>query len=217
MDVKTLDCDFLVFSGYKLFSSHGSFLYGKKDHLEKLKPYKVAPAPEYAPYKWEWGTRDQAMFAAIRGVIDHFVWLSNKVHSQYEGSFAEYSGRKRSLKVAMDAIERYEVGLSKATLAGFDEVKGLKDMSKVKVYGLTDLNRLKERDPTFAFKVEGIPDDKVVRRLWTDGGIATRSEDFYSRTLESYNQQTMIRISLVHYNTLEEIGVFLKTLNKICE
>jgi len=76
---------------------------------------------------------------------------------------------------------------------------------------------LKERDPTFAFKVENMSDDKVVRRLWTEGGIATRTEDFYSRALESYNQQTMIRISLVHYNTLEEISIFLKTLNKICE
>ncbi|UCE44007.1 MAG: hypothetical protein JSV57_00465, partial [Candidatus Bathyarchaeota archaeon] len=70
---------------------------------------------------------------------------------------------------------------------------------------------------TFAFKVKNMPDDKVAGRLWTDGGIATRAEDYYSRALESYNQQTMIRISLVHYNTLEEIGIFLKTLNKICE
>jgi selenocysteine lyase/cysteine desulfurase len=217
IDVKALDCDFLVFSGYKLFSSHGSFLYGKKIHLETLKPYKVASAPDYAPYKWEWGTRDQSMFAAIRGVMDHFVCLADQVHNQYGGSFTEYSGRKRSLKVAMDAIEKYEIELSKATLAGFDGIKGLGDMSKVKVYGLTDLSRLKERDPTFAFKVKNMPDDKVVRRLWTEGGIATRAEDFYSRVLESYNQQTMIRISLVHYNTLEEIGIFLKTLNQICE
>jgi len=79
------------------------------------------------------------------------------------------------------------------------------------------VNRLKERDPTFAFKVKNMPDDKVVRRLWTEGGIATRAEDYYSRALESYNQQTMMRISLVHYNTLEEVSVFLKTLNKICE
>jgi selenocysteine lyase/cysteine desulfurase len=217
IDVKALDCDFLVFSGYKLFSSHGSFLYGKKDHLETLKPYKVAPAPEYAPYKWEWGTRDQSMFAAVRGVVDHFVWLADQVHNQYGSSFTEYSGRKRSLKVAMDAIEKYEIELSKATLAGFYGIKGLGDMSKVKVYGLTDVNRLKERDPTFAFKVKNMPDDKVVRRLWTEGGIATRAEDYYSRALESYNQQTMMRISLVHYNTLEEVSVFLKTLNKICE
>ena len=182
-----------------------------------LEPYKVASAPDYAPYKWEWGTRDQSMFAAMRGVVDHFVCLADQVDSQHRGSFTEYSGRKRSLKVAMDAIEKYERELSKATLVGFDGIKGLGDMSKVKVYGLTDLNRLKERDPTFAFKVKSMPDDKVVGRLWTDGGIATRAEDFYSRALESYNQQTMIRISLVHYNTLEEIGIFLKTLNKICE
>ncbi len=117
----------------------------------------------------------------------------------------------------MDAIEKYEMELTKAVLAGFDDIKGLRDMPRVKVYGLTDLNRLKERDPTFAFKVENMSDDEVVDRLWADGDIATRSEDFYSRALESYNRKAMIRISLVHYNTLEEIGVFLKTLNDICE
>ena len=217
LDVKALDCDFLVFSGYKLFSSHGSFLYGKKDLLKMFKPYKVASAPEYPPKKWEWGTRDQSMFAAMRGVADHFVWLADQVQNHYEGSFAEYLGRRRSLKVAMDAVEKYETELARAVLAGFDEIKGLRDMPKVKVYGLTDLNRLKERDPTFAFKVENMSDSEVVGRLWTEGGIATRSEDFYSRAVEPYNQQTMIRISLVHYNTLEEIGVFLKTLNEICE
>jgi len=217
MDVKALDCDFLVFSGYKFFSSHGSFLYGKKDRLETLRPYKVAPAPEYAPQKWEWGTRDQSMFAAVRGVADHLVWLADQVEKHYKGSFTEYSGRKRSLKVAMDAVEKYEMELARAVLAGFDDARGLRDMPKVKVYGITDLNRLKERDPTFAFKVENVPDDKVVERLWTEGGIATRAEDFYSRAPISYSQQIMIRISLVHYNTLEEIGVFLKTLNDICE
>jgi len=107
--------------------------------------------------------------------------------------------------------------LAKAVLNGFDDINGLRDIPKVKVYGLTDLSRLKERDPTFAFKVENVSDEEVVARLWTEGGIATRSEDFYSRALESYNQRTMLRISLVHYNTLEEIGAFLKTLNEICK
>ena len=43
MDVLALNCDFLVFSGYKIFSSHGSFLYGKEEYLESLNPYKVEP------------------------------------------------------------------------------------------------------------------------------------------------------------------------------
>jgi len=216
IDVKALDCDFLVFSGYKLFSSHGSFLYGKKDHLETLKPYKVASVPDHAPKKWEWGTRDQAMFAAIRGVADYFVWLADQIQNHYEGRFTNYSGRKRSLKIAMDAVEKYEMKLSETVLAGFDDIKGLRDMPKVKIYGLTDLNRLKERDPTFAFKVKSMPDDKVVDQLWNKGNIATRTEDYYSRAVEPYDQKRMIRISLVHYNTLEEIEGFLKTLNQIC-
>lgn len=217
IDVKALDCDFLVFSGYKFFSSHGSFLYGKEDRLRILKPYKVASAPKYAPYKWEWGTRDQSTFAAILGVTNHFVWLSDQVQNHYKGVLTEYSGRKRSLKVSMDAVEKYEAELAKAVLAGFNNIEGLGNMPNVKVYGLADLSRLKERDPTFAFKVENMSDDEVVSRLWSKGGIAARAEDFYSRALESCNQQTMIRISLVHYNTLEEIGVFLRTLNEICE
>ncbi len=99
-------------------------------------------------------------------------------------------------------------------LAGVGDIKGLKDMSKVKVYGLTDLKRLEDRDPTFAFKVENKSDQEIVNHLWTEGGIATRTEDYYSRAVEPYNQQNMIRISLVHYNTPEEISVFLKTLMK---
>jgi len=212
MDVKALDCDFLVFSGYKFFTSHGSFLYGKKDHLETLKPYKVASAPDHVPEKWEWGTRDQSMFAAIQGVIDYFVWLADQVQDGYADSLTEYSGCRRSLKAAMNAVEKYETKLSKMVLAGVGDIKGLRDMSKVKVYGLTDLKRLEERDPTFAFKVENRSDQEIVNRLWTEGGIAARTEDYYSRAIEPYNQQNMIRISLVHYNTPEEIRVFLKTL-----
>jgi selenocysteine lyase/cysteine desulfurase len=217
IDVQDLDCDFLVFSGYKFFSSHGSFLYGKEDNLSTLKPYKVASVPDSAPHSWEWGTRDQSMFAAVHGVISHLVWLADQVQHRYEADFTRYAGRRRSLKVAMDAVEKYERSLSKAVLYGFDNFQGLVDMQNVKTYGLTDLNHLGERDPTFAFKVENKPDEEVVGRLWNDGGIATRAEDFYSRAVECYNQQTMIRISLVHYNTLQEIGAFLKTLSGVCK
>ncbi len=217
IDVKELDCDFLVFSGYKFFSSHGSFLYGKEDNLNTLKPYKVASAPDYAPHNWEWGTRDQSKFAAVQGVVGHFVWLAEQVHNHNEGYFTNYSNRKRALKVAMDNVENYEMELSRAVLNGFNNFKGLVDLPKIRIYGLTSLDRLAERDPTFAFKVEDKPDKEVVDRLWTDGGIAARAEDFYSRVMESYNQQTMIRISLVHYNTLQEIAIFLETLNEICK
>jgi selenocysteine lyase/cysteine desulfurase len=89
-------------------------------------------------------------------------------------------------------------------------------MPRLEIFGLTDLKRLNERDPTFSFKVKGVPDDEVVERLWTKGAIAARAEDFYSRGLKSYSQQKMIRISLVHYNTPEEVAGFLRTMDEIC-
>ncbi len=216
-DVQVLDCDFLVFSGYKLFTSHGSFLYGKKEHLDTLQPFKVRTAPQTPPSKFEWGTRNQATFAAFSGVINHFLWLSKEVQFKYENKFSNFDENKRALKIAMDAIEKYEKEFSKAILTGFEDIPGLLDMPKVTVYGLTDLNRLDERDPTFSFEVENIPEEEVVNRLWKEGGIAARAGHYYSYAQDIYNKQKIIRISLVHYNTIEEIRLFLKTLDSICK
>jgi selenocysteine lyase/cysteine desulfurase len=212
MDVQAMNCDFLVFSGYKLFSAHGSFMYGKEKLLEELEPYKVKPAPDHNPHSWEWGTRDQAKFAAINGVIDHHQWLAEQVEEEFKDECGQYSGRIRDLKVAMTAVERYEKGLSRIILTGSEDTPGLNQMPHVKVYGLTDPERLDERDPTFSFKIEGLREDEVVKRLWTKHAIAMRTENFYSRVHEVYESPTMIRASFVQYNALEEALSLLKAL-----
>ncbi len=212
MDVQAIDCDFLVFSGYKLFSPHGSFMYGRKELLEELKPYKVKPAPDHPPDSWEWGTRDQAKFAAIKGVVDHHQWLAEQVEEGFKGRLDQYSGRRRALKVALTAVEEYEKELSRVMIEGFEDTLGLAQMPHVKVYGLTDPERLEERDPTFSFKVDGLQQHEVVDRLWNNHGIAMRTEDFYSKVHEVYESPTMIRASFVHYNTREEALRLLKAL-----
>jgi selenocysteine lyase/cysteine desulfurase len=212
MDVQTLNCDFLVFSGYKLFSAHGSFMYGKEKLLEALEPYKVKPAPNHPPHSWEWGTRDQAKFAAINGVIDHHQWLAEQVEEEFKNECGQYSGRSRDLKVAMTAVERYEKELSRIILTGSEDTLGLNQMPHVKVYGLTDPARLDERDPTFSFKIEGLREDEVVKRLWIQHAIAMRTENFYSKVHEVYESPTMIRASFVQYNTPEEALRLLKAL-----
>jgi selenocysteine lyase/cysteine desulfurase len=215
MDVQEINCDFLIFSGYKFFSRHGSFMYGRSSLLEELNPYKVKPAPVHPPESWEWGTRDQAMFAAIRGVIDHHQWLGEEVKEEFKGKLTQYSGRRRALKVAMTAIEEYEKGLSRAMIMGFEDAPGLAEMPHIKVYGLTDPMRVDERDPTFSFKVEGIPDGEVVDRLWTKYGVALRAEDYYSRVHEVYEKPTLIRASFVEYNTMDEARLLLNALEKM--
>jgi selenocysteine lyase/cysteine desulfurase len=215
VDVQDIGCDFLVFSGYKLFSSHGSFLYGKEDLLRTLRPYKVAPVTNKPPQNWEWGTRDQAMFAAIGGVAEHLVWLAQRVGTKYARSFKDYSGRPRSLKVALQAIKEYGRELSKAILEGQGHAPGLLQMRHVKLYGLAEPSRVGERDPTFSFKLENIPDQRAVEDLWTKHHIALRSDNFYSRVPEIYDVPTMIRVSLVHYNTPEEVEMLLKGLDEL--
>jgi len=212
IDVQTLDCDFLVFSGYKFFCSHGGFMYGKKECLEELKPFKVKPAPSYPPESWELGTRDQAKFAAIKAVIDHHVWLAEQVEDKFKGKFTSYSGRRRALKVALAAVEEYEKAISKAILEGIDDVPGLNEMPNVKLYGIADSKRVDERDPTFSFEVEGMDPDEVVRRFWIDYAIALRAEDYYSRVSDVYKKPKIIRATFVQYNTLEEAKNLLKAL-----
>ncbi|HUT79759.1 MAG TPA: aminotransferase class V-fold PLP-dependent enzyme [Candidatus Bathyarchaeia archaeon] len=216
IDVQAIDCDFLNFSMYKLFGPHGSFMFAKEEHIENLTPFKVKPSKNYGPFKWESGTRDQAMFAAICGVMDHFHWLAEEIKPKFEGKLIEYKDKNRDLKIAMYAIEEYLQGLSKIVLNGVDNIPGLLNIPNVKVYGLTDINRIDERDPTFSFAVGNVPHEKVVERLWKEGGIALRAGNFYSYAQEVYNQMNIIRISLVHYNTKEEVSNFLKILNTIC-
>ncbi len=215
LDVEAINCDFLVFSGYKMFSPHGSFMYGKKKLLEDLKPYKVKPAPGHPPDSWEWGTRDQAKFAAIKGVIDHHEWLAGQVEREFSGRLGQYSGRRRALKVALTAVEEYEKEISRVMLAGSEGTPGLTQMPHVKVYGLKDPERIEERDPTFSFKVDGLSQNEVVERLWAEHGIAMRSEDFYSRVHEVYESPTLIRASFVQYNTVEEALNLLNALEKM--
>jgi len=155
------------------------------------------------------------MFAAISGVVDHLAWLADEIGSSYGKSVEAYSGRSRSLKIAMHAIEEYGRDLSRAILQGVDDLPGLLQMRRVKVYGLTDPNRLDERDPTFAFKVQGTPDQEVVEHLWNRYGVALRAEDFYSRVHAVYDAPTMVRASLVHYNTAEEVGQLLKAIDEL--
>jgi selenocysteine lyase/cysteine desulfurase len=154
------------------------------------------------------------MFAAICAVMDHFLWLADEVKDKFEGKLTEYSDKKRDLKIAMNAVEIYLQGLSKVLLQGIDDIPGFLDMSNVRVYGITDIQDIDKRDPTFSFTVDKVTNQEVIEKLWK-GGIAMRAENFYSYAVEVYNIPKVNRLSLVHYNTLHEVKTFLKILHKI--
>jgi len=211
MDVQEIDCDFLIFSGYKLFSAHGAFMYGREDHLRRLGNYKVAPAPMTPPGKWEWGNRDQTVFAAFSAVIDHLAWLGRRIGN---GS-SKSSNRSKQVLDAMRAVEQYGREQTAAILEGTGGFRGLLDMPNVQLFGIKDIARSSERYPTFAFKVKDMPDEAVIRKIWEKYSVAVRTENYYSRATEVYEKTGFVRPSLVHYNTMEEIAEFLKAMDDI--
>lgn len=216
LDVQEIGCDFLVISAYKCFAPKFSgFMFGKKEHLETMKPYSSGKNHSNPRDKWSWGTPDHSKLAAITAMIDYLSWLGSRVGDRYDGKFTGYDGRIRSLKIAMDAIEQYEKEISRSLLAGFDDVPGLVDMENIDFYGLGDTNRLDERDPTFAFDVKGKAGAEVAERLVKDYNIAIRSIDYWSMSEDFFRLDKPVRASFVHYNTVEEVRYLLKALQTI--
>src|SRR3990172_8880363 len=147
IDVQKLDCDFLVSSAYKFFGTHAGILYGKREWLEKLFAYKVRPATNQIPGKFETGTQNHEGIAGVLGAIEYFEWVGKEFGgSTVEGLKEEgYQGRRLELKKGLTAIRSYEFELGRALLSALESVPGLH------IYGLRDVRRLDERVATFAF------------------------------------------------------------------
>lgn len=212
IDVRKIGCDALVFSGYKLFSRHGSFMYLKPRLIEELMPYKVFPSPKHGPEKWEWGTRDQAMFAAITGAIDYLAWVGNP-----GAKYPPKPGKQRASRVraGLESIESYEASISQFVLEGTRRVPGMNYVPGLTLYGPKDTKSKAGRDPTFSFKLKGKSDRSVSQLLWDKYALAVGAEDYYSRVPAVYDTETMLRATFVHYNTMAEATAFLKALNEI--
>src|SRR6266581_582009 len=104
IDVKALDCDFLVCSPYKFFGPHMGTLYGKREHLLRFKPFKVRPAPETLPDRWETGTQVQELIAGITAAVDYLAELGRHLEAAAEG-------RREALRAAYRATHRHEMEL----------------------------------------------------------------------------------------------------------
>src|SRR5512146_9113 len=113
IDVQDLGCDFLVCSSYKFFGPHAGILYGRRALLEELKAYKVRPASNDIPYKWETGTQNHEGIAGVLGAIEYFEWLGSQFGQPDDDTPQAYAGRRLVLKKAMAAVRAYEFGLSR--------------------------------------------------------------------------------------------------------
>lgn len=214
IDVQKLDCDFLISSAYKFFGTHSAILYGKRNLLEELYAYKVRPATNHLPGKFETGTQNHEGIAGVLGVIEYFEWVGREFGGEFvEGLAGEnYQGRRLELKKAMSAIHAYEFELSRALLSALNDVPGLR------LYGLNDVRRLDERVATFSFRLNNIHPRVVAEKLAGEG-IFVWDGNYYalnvSERLGVEEQGGMVRVGAAHYNTLEEVARLKDALIKI--
>jgi cysteine desulfurase family protein (TIGR01976 family) len=214
IDVKDLDCDFLVCSSYKFFGPHAGALYGKYDLLSELKAYKVRPASDALPYKFETGTQNHEGIAGVLGALEYFEWLAGQFGGEYESAWKEagFSGRRLAYKKAMSAMRAYENGLSKALIGIVEAIPG------TRIYGVTDLNRLDERVPTVSFTVDGKDPEKLAEAIGNEGFYVWNGHNYALAIVERLgllDAGGMIRVGPVHYNTLEELYRFKDVLQKV--
>ena len=213
IDVRATGCDFLACSSYKFFGPHMGILYGRADLLEKLFAYKVRPAADSLPTKFETGTQNHEAIAGLLGTLEYFEGLGREFGKDLAVALgARYQGRPLLFKQAMGAVKAYEKDLSRAL------IKAIQDVPGTTIYGPTDLQRLDERAPTLAFRL-GDKAPRTIAEEMDKDGLFVWDGNYYAlevtRRLGVEDKGGMVRVGAVHYNTLDEIARFGKSLARI--
>jgi selenocysteine lyase/cysteine desulfurase len=202
--VREVDCDFLVCSPYKFFGPHMGALYGKKAHLERFKPYKVRPATNAPPECWETGTQVQELIAGIEAAVEYLAELGRRMDP-------EVRDRRSALLAAYRATVAYERRLATRLIEGLLALPGLR------FFGITDPARFAERCSTVSFRLpKGTPTDAAA--FLGERGIFTWDGNFYALNLTERlgveAQGGVLRVGLVHYNTMNEVERLLAALRE---
>jgi cysteine desulfurase family protein (TIGR01976 family) len=204
-DVQDFGCDFYVCSAYKFFGPHQGILWGRREVLEQLQPYKVRPAPEELPWCFENGTPSHEGMAGTTAAIDYFAWVGE--------TMAGVAGPRRAqLRAAMQLLFDYERQLAARLIAGLEGISG------VRILGITDPGALQRRVPTVSFVHENKAPADIAASL-ADRNIFAWSGYNYAfelaRVLGIDASGGSVRIGPVHYNTLDEIDVVVGALGEI--
>ena len=213
IDVQALGCDFLVASAYKFYGPHVGVLYGRYDLLDRLPAYRVRPAPPQPPGKFETGTGNFEGLAGVLGALDYLAWVGETFGAEHAERYrSDFRGRRLLLKQAMSTIRAHEIEMGGELLSELQAVPGLR------IYGLTDAQRLDQRVPTFSFPLADREPHAVAEALGHQG-IYTWDGNYYALAVtERLGLEAsggMVRVGLAHYNThaeIERLGQALRAI-----
>jgi cysteine desulfurase family protein (TIGR01976 family) len=205
IDVQAWDCDYLVCSGYKMFAPHMGFLWGKYEALKRLPTFREDFIPDEPPYKIEAGTFIYENVAGMDAAVKYLEALGRMTAAPAG------PGRREHVVSGMSAIRDYEQVL------GGEMLKVL-TANGATIYGISDNSRLRQRVPTICFNIPGRTPQAIADAM-DKVGIGIRDGHMYAPRLMKRLGLSMetgcLRVSLVHYNTIEEVSLFGSALGSI--
>jgi cysteine desulfurase family protein (TIGR01976 family) len=202
IDVAALGADLLACSPYKFFGPHLGTLFARRELLASWPAYKVRPATDESPGRWETGTQNHEGLAGLVATIDYLEGLAAT------GS-AGSAGRRERLVSAMGRIEAHEARLSERFL------RGIADLPGVELFGIADPGRVTERCPTFAIRVAGEHPRATAERLAARGIYVWDGNYYALELMERLGLQDgggAVRIGFCHYTTEDEVDRVLADL-----
>ncbi|WP_394134714.1 cysteine desulfurase-like protein [Aliivibrio fischeri] len=199
IDVQALGCDFLACSAYKFFGPHVGIAYVSPKWMYALSPYKVEPATNVGPGRFETGTQS---FEALAGLTSAVEYL------------AQWGDESLSLRDRLKkSFEQYQTHEDELTQHFLNKIAV---RPWIHLYGITDKNKLSERTPTFALRIDGIKPEKIAKILG-EQNVCVWSGHFYAigliKQLGFYERGGVVRIGFMHYNTIEEIDYLFLLLD----
>lgn len=200
IDVQQLDCDFLVCSAYKFFGPHLGIAYIAPQWLQTLRPYKVEPAPNDGPARFETGTQNFESLAGFIAAVEYLAHYSRTLDTQP-------LSLRQHLSRSFNHYQAYENTLSQHFLSH------LQRYSNITLFGLKDHQ---QRTPTFAIRIDNVMPADVAAHLG-DHNICVWHGHFYAqglcKQLDLLNKGGVIRIGCMHYNTHHEIDTLFEVLD----
>jgi cysteine desulfurase family protein (TIGR01976 family) len=203
IDVRAIGADLVACSPYKIFGPHLGILFGRRQLLSSLEPYKVKPASDALPHAFETGTQNHEAMAGWIAAVEYLAALG-----------APAAGNRRDALAAAfeDVIAPWERELADRFL------RGIASMHHVRLFGIGDRDRLHERTATFAVRV-GDRHPDTTAKLLADRGIFVWDGHYYALELMErlgLNETGgAVRIGFCHYNTPAEVDRTLEELSSL--
>ena len=204
IDVQTLGCDMLACSSYKFFGPHLGVLWGRETLLRELTAYKARPQTNEPPWKFETGTPQIELQAALDAAMEYLAWLG--------GACGTNGSTREQISGAFTAVRVWERTLVSRLL------DGLKDMRGVRICGIADAAQFDRRVPTVSFTVEGRSPHEIAQKLAAENIFVWSGNNFAYELVHSLGipaDEGVVRIGAAHYTTMAEIDAALAALDRL--